>query len=554
MAGRMIPDKETLTVEFKSDLKKYDDSRLFEDVVAFANTEGGELYLGIEDDGTITGLHKEHLNIQTLNAFIANNTVPPVASRIEIIDEGKLVARISVPKSVGVVVATRSGKMLRRRLKSDGTPENIPMYPNEITTRLSDLRLLDYSALVVFDGSYEDIDFIEIERLRRNIEIYSGDQTLSGLENTELLKALGLLREMEGVFYPTVAGILMLGKSHSIQRFVPTSGASFQVTSGSTVIVNEDYNLPVLAAIEKIIDHISARNTEAEFEIGLHRMSIPEFDRRALREAIVNAFCHRDYSLMGRVRVHIADEGLVIANPGGFIEGVNIKNLLNAEPHGRNQTLADALKRVGLAEKTGRGIDRIFEGSLTYGRQAPDYSGSTSTTVSLFIPRSNPDPELIRIIVDEQQRTGRPLTINMLLIINMLRDMPKSTVSQLSDAINMQEAVVRNVLARAVEDGLVNVQGSGNYILSRALYKSNNNGVGNARKRDIDESSYLEMIKNMAKNSEFISRADVAELLRVKESKAYTLLKALVKAGAIEAVNKGRYAKYRLKNKQPKNI
>ena len=57
---RLIPTKETLTVEFKSDLKKYGDTDLFEDVVAFANTEGGDLFIGVEDDGTITGVHKEH--------------------------------------------------------------------------------------------------------------------------------------------------------------------------------------------------------------------------------------------------------------------------------------------------------------------------------------------------------------------------------------------------------------------------------------------------------------------------------------------------------------
>ena len=58
----------------------------------------------------------------------------------------------------------------------------------------------------------------------------------------------------------------------------------------------------------------------------------------------------------------ISEDGLNIANPGGFIEGVSIKNLLTAEPHGRNPQLADALKRIGLAERTGRGIDRIYEG------------------------------------------------------------------------------------------------------------------------------------------------------------------------------------------------
>ena len=87
---------------------------------------------------------------------------------------------------------------------------------------------------------------------------------------------------------------------------------------------------------------------------------------------------------MGRVRVALSDDGLTIANPGGFIEGVSIKNLLTAEPHGRNPLLADILKRIGLAERTGRGIDRIFEGSLIFGRPLPDYSATTSVTVTLY--------------------------------------------------------------------------------------------------------------------------------------------------------------------------
>ena len=166
---RTIPLKETLTIEFKSDLKKYGDTPLFEDVVAFANTEGGDLYLGVEDDGTITGVHREHSDPLTLSAYIANNTVPPLSTRCEIIEEGPPVLRISVPKSYGSIVATRSGKILRRRIKIDGSPENVPMYPTEMVTRLSDLRVLDYSSMILLEGTLADIDPLEVERLRRII-------------------------------------------------------------------------------------------------------------------------------------------------------------------------------------------------------------------------------------------------------------------------------------------------------------------------------------------------------------------------------------------------
>ena len=158
-------------------------------------------------------------------------------------------------------------------------------------------------------------------------------------------------------------------------------------------------------------------------------MAAPEFDKRAFREAVVNAFSHRDYSIMGRIRVAVTEEGLTIANPGGFIEGVTIRNLLTAEPHGRNQLLADALKRVGLAEKTGRGIDRIFEGLLIYGRGVPDYSNSTSVAVSLFIPRGKPDVQLAKMIAEEQNRLGRPLPINTLICFLVTVNSPVATTT-----------------------------------------------------------------------------------------------------------------------------
>ena len=545
---RIIPWKETLTIEFKSDVRKYGDSDLFEDVVAFANTDGGDLYLGVEDDGTITGVHKEHSNPITLSAYIANNTVPPISVRPEIIEEVHPVLKISVPKSYGGIAATRSGKMLRRRMKSDNTPENVPMYPTEIATRLSDLRLLDYSAMIVFDGSPADIDPLEIERLRTIILSYDGDKALLELSDDELLKALGFTREQNGAVYPTVAGLLMVGRVPGLKRFVPTAAASFQVLEGTRVRVNEDYLLPVLACIEKIISHMEAWNPESEIEMGLFRMPAPEFDKRAFREAVVNAFSHRDYSIMGRVRVAVTEEGLMIANPGGLIEGLTVQNLLTAEPHGRNQLLADALKRVGLAEKTGRGIDRIFEGSLIYGRGLPDYSNTTSAAVSLFIPRSKPDIQLARMIAEEQNRLGRPLPVNTLLVLNMLRDIPRSDVKQLSEALNLSETLIKTALDRAIETGLVEGYGAGrgrNYILSHELNQDKGKTAGYVCQRDSDETRYQELVISMARNSEYISRADVVNLLRVKESKAYGLLKALVEQGVLAPVNKGRYAKYR---------
>ena len=545
--SRQIPTSENLVIEFKSDVKKLDNQDIFEAVVAFANTEGGDLYIGVEDDGRITGAHKEHLNPITLGAYIANNTMPPISVRSETIEDEKPVLRITVPKAYHSVVATTSGKILRRRIKADGTPENVPMFPSEISTRLTDLRLLDYSSLPILEASIDDFDLNELLHLRKLILSYDGDKSLLDLNDVELFKALGFVSEIEQSLCPTIAGLLMIGKVESIKRFVPTMAVSFQVLENTSVRVNDDFVLPVLASIEKLNTHLEAWNRDHEIEMGLFRMPAPDFDKRALREAIVNAFSHRDYSKMGRIRIALSDDGLTIANPGGFIEGISINNLLTAEPHGRNPRLADALKRVGLAERTGRGIDRILEGSLIYGRALPDYSLSTSVTVSLFIPKTAPDVQLASMISNEQIRLGRPLPINTLLVINMLKDAPRSSIDQVATAANLPESIVKVILEKAVEAGLVEAYGNGKnrcFILSHELYKGKEQSFGYVLQKDIDKKRYLELIKSIAYENQFISKADVVNLLHVSGNQALYLIKKLVKSKELRVVQKGRYAKY----------
>ena len=544
----MLPKKETLTIEFKSDRKKLPDYELIEAVVAFANTEGGDLYLGIEDNGEVTGAHKDHLNITTVSALVANNTVPPIPVRAELIEDIFPVLKISVPKSYSGISATSSGKTVHRQLKANGEPENVPMYPTMFATRLSDLRLLDYSAMPLLESSIDDFDPIEVDRLKQLISAYNGEKNLLDLANEDLFKALGFVREQNNNLYPTITGILLIGKVNAIKRHVPTHAAVFQVLEGTEVKNNDDYVLPLLQTIERLNNSLDARNPEEEIEMGLFRMSVPEFDKRAIREALVNAFSHRDYTKMGRVRVMVNDDGLTIANPGGFIEGITIKNLLTAEPHGRNPQLADALKRIGLAERTGRGIDRIYEGSLLFGRPLPDYTASTSVTVSLFIQRSKPDRQIAQLVSNEQNRLGRPLSLNTLLVLNTLKDIPKSTVGQLAEVINITETTTKGILDASIAAGLVEAFGNGKnrtYILSPKVYKTQTGKIGYVRQVDIDETRYPELIINLAKNTDYLSRADVVELLHVSPSKAYTLLKKLVEQGLLEPVNKGHYAKYK---------
>ena len=539
--------REDMTHEFKSDKNKLQDSEIVDAVVAFANTDGGELYLGVEDTGEISGLHKDHMDITRLAAFIANKTVPSVPVRCEILDLALPILKITVPRRTSIT-ASSSGKIQRRRLKANGEPENVPMYPYEIAGRLSDLSLFDYSAQPVPNGEYRDLDPVERERLRRIIRDYHGEAALLELDDEGLDKALHLAVQDNETLAPTFAGLLMIGRADSLRTLLPSAETAIQVLTGTDIRVNESFFLPILSAFEKITEYVAAWNHEEEMEEGLFRVSIPDFDKRAFREALVNAFCHRDYSMLGRVRVEINSEGMLISNPGGFIEGINADNLLDAEPHGRNPVLADALKRIGLAERTGRGIDRIYEGSLLYGRLLPDYSQSTGTSVRLFIPRGLPDKAFVRMISEEQQRLGHPLPIYALLVLNTLKQMHQATLHEIAEALKRDESRIKAVVEALVESGLVEAIGNGrgrNYMLSPKAY-GRENAASYIRQKGIDELRYEELVLELARKQKSIKRADVIALLRVSPAKAFRILQRLVKNQKLTLQGKGAGAYYTL--------
>lgn len=142
----MLPDRESLTVEFKSEQRRpQSDDEIVDNVVALANTQGGTLYLGIEDNGIVTGVSEQHSNINGLAAFIFNKTVPQQTTRIESFHEhGCQVVVIEVDNSQQIV-STSNGKTLQRRLKADGTPEVVPLFVSQFISRLSQQRSYDYS-------------------------------------------------------------------------------------------------------------------------------------------------------------------------------------------------------------------------------------------------------------------------------------------------------------------------------------------------------------------------------------------------------------------------
>jgi ATP-dependent DNA helicase RecG len=546
---RPIPDKESLTVEFKSDRERLPDRELVGAVVCLANTEGGEVYVGVEDDGTVTGLHSAHRNVTGLTALIANQTIPPLTVRVEALDvEGQRVAKITVPKS-RQLVATSEGLLQRRRLKADGLPECVPFYPHEFIRRQSDLGLADYSALPVAGATVRDFDPLERERLRQFVQRYGGDRSLRGLADEELDGALGLTCREEGRRVPTVAGLLLLGREAALRAHLPTHEVAFQVLEGTQVRVNDFYRTPLLKTFERVEEQFLARVVEDEIDVRGFRVPVPNYDPRSFREALVNALVHRDYTRLGAVHVQWHPDGITISNPGGFIEGVRLDNLLVVEPRPRNPLLADAIKRIGLAERTGRGIDLIYQGLLRYGRPAPDYSRSSAYSVVVVLPGGAADIGLLRVVIEEERRLGYPLPVESLIALCLLRNERRVDAARLARAIQRDEPAARAVLEQLVEAGLVEARGvrrGRTYTLSPKVYQGLGQSAGYVRQAGFEAIQQEQMVLQFVRAHGRITRKDVMALCRINEDQATYLLRKLTDENKLRLVGRGRGAYYRL--------
>ena len=527
-----LPFNESITVEFKSDRQCLSDRDLIEALTCLANSEGGELWLGVEDDGTPTGLHTKHENLIGLQGLVAARTSPSLEVTVnDYLFASVKVAKITVPKS-NSEVATTGGVYLRRRLKQDGTPECVAMLPHERSSRASQFGLVDISAQQVAAATLGDFDPLERERLRQVVRQYGGDRVLLELDDEELDGALGFTaRTSSGTRVPTLTGLLMIGRESALRDLVPTHEFAFQVLAQEAVSINEFHRFPLLKALEWLETNFRPYNPEQELQVGLFRVPIPKVDRGAFREAVANAFVHRDYHKLGAVHIRLSDDELTISNPGGLVDGVTVHNLLTTEPRPRNPRLADAMKRIGLVERAGRGVDTIYRGMLKFGRAKPDYSRTDDHNVVLSLSTATADQLFLKLILEqENQQSKRSLPIDSLIALSVLWDQKRLTADDLAQSIQRNATQARKTLEQLTEIGLVQAHGNPRkrtYTLSASVYRVQGQAVEYTRQAGFDSLQHEQLIMAHIQHHDHIRRSDVMKLCHLGSHQAYRLLKHL---------------------------
>lgn len=539
---QLIKTGETIEIEYKSDRDKLSDRVIYEEIVAMANSSGGVLLIGVEDDGTVTGARPRHgamIEPLKVQSAIFNNTVPNINTRVSIVKhpEGDVLSIEVDPYPEPC--ATAGGKSLRRTMGSDGKPQTSPYYPRDQRSRRVDLGLMDISSQVLEGVTFDMLDPLEFERLRQAIVRLRGDQALLGLSDKEVAKALRLVETRGKKLIPNLAGLLLLGRTEILETIVPTHQVFFQVIDPlGNVKVNDAFRGPILRLMEEIESRFAVRNEEKEITVGLFRLPVPDYSPDGFREAFNNAILHRDYSRLGAVYVQWQPDHLLITNPGGFPLGVTIDNILVHEPNPRNPRLAEAFRRIGLVEQTGRGVDRIYMGQLRYGRPAPDYIRSNDQSVRVIL-RGGPASLQFAAYVYEQDKAGKPLRLDELMVLNHLFLERRVNSELAGDLIQKGTTEGHAVLEQLVERGLVEAKGEGRgrvYHLAAKFYARLGDPSGYIRTRGFEPIQQEQMILQYIDAHGKITRMQVSDLCHLTKDQAYRVLRKMCQRNMIEMI------------------
>ncbi len=544
----LIRDGETADVAFAGS----DEERLLEAVVALANRPGGadgRILFGVEPDGRITGAG----NPELVQAVLARRTRPSLrcAMACVVLPDGKMVAGFTVPASP-VPVGTDAGAYLRRGLAANGRPLNRPFFYHEMQARQADRALLDFTALPVPEAVWEDLDPLEFERFRRSIRESRGrgEDSLLTLSPLDLARSLGAVETRDGRTEIRVLGLLLFGTEDALRRFLPAHEAAFQELDGTEVKANDFFRWPLLRLLDELLQRARARHREAEVLVAGRRIAAAHLPERAFREALANAFIHRDYNRAGAVHVQWLGNAVRISNPGGFPEGVRLDNLLVTAPKPRNPLLAEAFKRAGLVERTSRGIDLIFEDELRAGHPLPSYARSTPVDVVLDLPAGEPDLDFVRMTATAEAQAGTTrFGVNEFLLLHILSRQARLTVAEAATLTQLPEIEATAALERLAAHGLLAGRGDGD----RAVYHLSPRGAAELRQPPpvlhADEPGAevkLEQILDHVRREGRIKREDVSALCTVTPRQASYLLDKLVLAGKLVREGERRGVCYRL--------
>lgn len=358
---KMLMRGESETVEFKESF--HDDA--LETIGAFSNAQGGVLFVGVGDSGKIVGVQIGKKTIKDWSNRIQEATEPRIQPSVLVYEVGeKSIIVIQVSKVLRGPVSIR-GRYFKRTGKT-----NQRMSHEEIMHRIVLSSGLSWDGFVEPSATLEDLDAQKINRFVSKVREKKRLSMPEKIGDMAVLKKMALVIEDQ----PTRAAVLLFGKNPD--HFFFSAFLKIGRFRSSTLIVDDlEVHETLFEQLEESMIWFRQRLETAFIISGkLERDVIWEFPLDAIREAIINAICHRDYLSSAHSQIRLYDEHLVIRNAGGLPPTLKTEMLFqDHDSIPRNKKIADAFFYAGLIEKWGSGTTRIVDELKTANMPLPEF-------------------------------------------------------------------------------------------------------------------------------------------------------------------------------------
>jgi ATP-dependent DNA helicase RecG len=435
----ILEEGEGYTLEFKRSIN----SDLPKELVAFANASGGRIFIGVNDHNQIVGCDLSNKMLSKIEDM-ATACDPPVAVRIEKLLQHKILV-IHVPEGANRPHRCNKGFYLRNGTSSQ------KMKTYDITAFIQAEGKIRFDQQLRLDLNWEEA--LDESRLKHFLQLAN----ISPKSDTaNLLLNLGAGDYKDGQFYLNQTGVLFFTKEPTQRLFhVSVVCALFKGTGKAYILDRKELTGNLLENVEDALIFLK-KHLQLRWEItgeSTRRKEILELPEVALREAMVNAVCHRDYLEQGaQVMVEIFDDRVEIYNPGGLPQGLPEKDF-GRRSVCRNPNIAGLLLRCDYIEKMGTGIDRIR--AALERESCPKINIRYATMFTLEFPRptyfnTNGTSETAR----EKTRV-KTRTKTRTKMLSLISENPQITTAQLADSIGITPKGVEWQIAQLKKDGLL---------------------------------------------------------------------------------------------------
>ncbi len=379
MIEEYLSQNESKTLEFKENTRSL--SGIVKTVVAFANTSGGILLIGIRDKAKeIVGVSDSLQEEERIANAISDSIAPLIIPDIEIhtYRDRELIV-IRVPHAAGPFY-----------LKAEGEKRGVYIRFGS-TNRIADEEMLSSLKLFSENRSYDELPspkgILDEKAIEKAFAVVKKHPTKKHLE------ALNVLTEHLGKSITTNGGALLFGLNRlSLYPDALIRCARFKGVTKEKIIDSVEITSSLPLAVEETIAFIE-KNTRTESIIGrIYRKDIPEYPPFTLREAVINAIVHSDYSMKGcHIQIAIFDDRVEFTNPGGLPFGQTIQKALQGFSKLRNRVIGRVFKELKLIEQWGSGLQRIIVVCAQEGLDAPLIEEHNNQfRLTLYVKRSQP--------------------------------------------------------------------------------------------------------------------------------------------------------------------